>query len=123
MKLALEPLLRSPRFLPGLTIHLSPYFPFSRIAVSTSFYGLALNSGNLSGNLYVNFLITCLIEIPAYLFALLAPYKFGRKKPHAFCMIVGGIALVASIFVVLFGNDGKGSLDLILAALELLTRD
>ncbi|XP_064635336.1 organic cation transporter protein-like isoform X2 [Lineus longissimus] len=76
------------------------------VAISTAFYGLALNSGNLSGDLYINYLVMSLIEVPAYLFALLAPYKLGRKIPHTFCMLLGGVACVASVFVVLFGNDG-----------------
>lgn len=28
------------------------------------FYGLSLNSTNLSGNIYLNFILVCLIEIP-----------------------------------------------------------
>ncbi|KAK7072770.1 hypothetical protein SK128_009598 [Halocaridina rubra] len=35
------------------------------------YYGLSSNSGNLGGNLYVNFILTMLIEIPSYVFSYL----------------------------------------------------
>ncbi|XP_064635698.1 organic cation transporter protein-like isoform X3 [Lineus longissimus] len=74
-------------------------------AVSAAYYGLSLNSGNLSGDIYINYLVTGLIEIPAYIYALFAPMKFGRKYTHAFAMIVGGTACIVSIFPVIFGGS------------------
>ena len=33
------------------------------------YYGLGFNSGNLAGNYYVNFALSGLVEIPAYIMA------------------------------------------------------
>ncbi|MPC20155.1 Organic cation transporter protein [Portunus trituberculatus] len=35
------------------------------------YYGLSSNSGNLGGNIFVNFIATMLIEIPSYVFSYL----------------------------------------------------
>lgn len=43
------------------------------------FYGLSLNSTNLSGNKYLNFVLVCLIEIPGYTLAWISLRKFGRR--------------------------------------------
>ncbi|XP_067627649.1 organic cation transporter protein isoform X2 [Eurosta solidaginis] len=52
------------------------------------FYGLSLNSTNLSGNKYLNFVLVCLIEIPGYTLAWISLRKFGRR-----------IALSGSLFL------------------------
>jgi OCT family organic cation transporter-like MFS transporter 4/5 len=80
---------------------------YFRAAVSAAYYGLSLNSGNLSGDIYTNYLVTGLIEIPAYTYALFAPMKLGRKYPHAFALIIGGTACLATIFPVIFGGPCK----------------
>lgn len=41
-------------------------FIVSRAVNAIVFYGLSLNSTNLSGNKYLNFALVCLIEIPGY---------------------------------------------------------
>ena len=33
------------------------------------YYGLGFNSGNLAGNIYLNFALSGLVEIPAYITA------------------------------------------------------
>lgn len=38
-----------------------------RIAVNMVYYGLSQNSGNLGGNIFVNFIALMLIEIPSYI--------------------------------------------------------
>ncbi|XP_059224881.1 organic cation transporter protein [Stomoxys calcitrans] len=43
------------------------------------FYGLSLNSTNLSGNKYLNFALVCLIEIPGYTLAWISLRKLGRR--------------------------------------------
>ncbi|XP_075169516.1 organic cation transporter protein isoform X2 [Haematobia irritans] len=43
------------------------------------FYGLSLNSTNLSGNKYLNFALVCLIEIPGYTLAWISLKKLGRR--------------------------------------------
>ena len=40
-----------------------------RVINSVVYYGLSLNSTNLSGNKYLNFALVCLVEIPGYTLA------------------------------------------------------
>lgn len=42
-----------------------------RAVCTLVYYGLSSNSGNLGGNIFVNFIATMLIEIPSYVFSYL----------------------------------------------------
>ncbi|XP_049308470.1 organic cation transporter protein isoform X1 [Bactrocera dorsalis] len=55
------------------------------------FYGLSLNSTNLSGNKYLNFVLVCLIEIPGYTLAWICLRKLGRR-----CALSGSLFLCAA---------------------------
>ncbi|XP_064641400.1 organic cation transporter protein-like [Lineus longissimus] len=74
-------------------------------AASTVYYGLSLNAGNLSGNIFVNVALLAAIDLPAAMFILFAPMKFGRKRTHAFSFLLGGTACLATILVVVFGRE------------------
>jgi hypothetical protein len=82
---------------------------YFRGACSMMYYGLSLNSGNLVGDIFINFLVTGLIEYPALGFALVAINPLGRKKPYTFAMLLGGSSCLASIFVAMYGNKSKWS--------------
>lgn len=71
------------------------------------YYGLSLNSGNLVGDIFVNFLVIGLIEYPALAFAIVTINPLGRKKPYSFAMLLGGTSCLASIFVAVFGSVSK----------------
>ena len=71
------------------------------------YYGLTLNSGNLAGNVYLNFFISGAVEFPAYIIAILFIDRLGRKKLHSMCMMLGGVACLSSIFTVLYGGKGN----------------
>lgn len=58
------------------------------------YYGLALNTSNLGGNDYVNFVIAALTEFPAYTFCILALNKLGRRLPLCGSMLIGGISML-----------------------------
>lgn len=67
---------------------------------SGAYYGLSWNTSNLGGgNDYVNFLISGLVEIPAYCFLLLTLNRWGRKLILCGCMFVAGAALVLTILI------------------------
>ncbi|CAB3375688.1 Hypothetical predicted protein [Cloeon dipterum] len=66
---------------------------------SCSYYGLSWNVSNLGGNDYLNFLISGLVEIPAYTFILFALDRLGRKVTLCGSMLVGGCALLLCILV------------------------
>ncbi|XP_064650338.1 organic cation transporter protein-like [Lineus longissimus] len=75
---------------------------FNWFAASTAYYGLSLNSGNLVGDLYVNYVVTAAVELPACVFTYVTLDRLGRKGPHVFSMFLCGIACLTNIFIVLY---------------------
>ncbi|XP_013411039.1 organic cation transporter protein isoform X2 [Lingula anatina] len=73
--------------------------------VSMVYYGLSLNSGNLGGDIFLNFFLSGLVEFPAYCFCFCID-KVGRKGPHVFGMLLGGSACLCTIFVALYADPG-----------------
>lgn len=63
------------------------------------FYGLSLNSVNLSGNIYMNFILGCLIEIPGNTIAWIIMNKIGRKYSLVSSFLLCGITCIAGGFV------------------------
>ncbi|XP_046978850.1 solute carrier family 22 member 3-like [Vanessa cardui] len=53
--------------------------PVYWIATTFIYYGLSINSVSLSGNMYLNYVLTALIEIPGYWTAFLVLDRLGRK--------------------------------------------
>lgn len=78
-----------------------------RLVVSMGYYGLSLNTGNLSGDFYINFLLSGLAEFPAYTLCLLLLDRIGRRKLHVSCMILGGVACICTIFTMLYAGEGR----------------
>ena len=67
------------------------------------YYGITLNAKNLSGNFYLNLLISGLIEIPAILFVIfsISKWEVGRKKilMFTFALCAGLMGFIAAIQV------------------------
>lgn len=63
------------------------------------FYGLSLNSQNLSGNKYLNFILVCLIEIPGLTLAWIAMNKLGRRISLSGSLLICGVTCVCGGFV------------------------
>lgn len=61
------------------------------------YYGLSLNSSNLGGNPFLNFAIAGALEIPAYILTPIICNYLGRIIPFSSCLILGGLALLATI--------------------------
>ena len=78
------------------------YAVLFRLVVSMVYYGLSLNSGNLAGDFYLNIFLSGVVEFPAYTLCLVLLDRVGRKKLHATCMIMGGLACISTIFPVLY---------------------
>lgn len=71
------------------------------------YFGLTLNVGNLVGDVFVNSFVGSLAEIPGYLI-LLVTIKVGRKKPFFILNLIGGAALIASAFLIVYiSNPGQ----------------
>ncbi|KAK3098565.1 hypothetical protein FSP39_020715 [Pinctada imbricata] len=90
---------------------------FNWAVVSMVYYGLSLNSGNLAGDFYLNFFLSGVVEFPAYTLCLVLLDRIGRKKLHASCMILGGLACVSTIFPVLYLDKEYQWVTVILAML------
>ncbi|XP_070506358.1 organic cation transporter protein-like [Chironomus tepperi] len=63
------------------------------------FYGLSLNSINLSGNIFLNFVLGCLIEIPGNTISWITMNKFGRRRSLAASLLICGICCISGGFV------------------------
>ncbi|BFZ09564.1 hypothetical protein BsWGS_12604 [Bradybaena similaris] len=77
---------------------------FNWFAVNFLYNGLSLNLGNLSGSLYLNFLISIPVEAAGFLMCLPLLDRTGRKPLYIAFMFVGGVACLAVNFPVVFGN-------------------
>ncbi|XP_015589763.1 organic cation transporter protein isoform X2 [Cephus cinctus] len=72
---------------------------FNWLVNSGTYYGLSWNSSNLGGNEYLNFVISGLVEVPAYTFLIFTLNRWGRKVILCGCMLMSGVALLATLFV------------------------
>lgn len=88
---------------------------FNWLVVSLTYYGLSLNSGNLGGNLYLNFTLVAVVEFPAYTVCLLLLDRLGRKWLHCISMLVGGVACVSTVFTTIYGGHDLQWLTITLA--------
>ena len=71
------------------------------------YYGLALNSGDLGGDMFMNFFLQTLMDIPANVIVLVLLDKVGRKPLQIWSMIIGGVACLSTIFTIIYGGKGK----------------
>ncbi|XP_031841395.1 organic cation transporter [Nomia melanderi] len=72
---------------------------FNWLVNSGTYYGLSWHVANLGGNDYVNFVISGLVEVPAYTFLIFTLNRWGRKIILCGCMLISGVALLAILFV------------------------
>ncbi|XP_059153490.1 organic cation transporter protein-like [Physella acuta] len=100
----------SPRFMLRLVI-----LCYNWLVSAMVFYGLSLNSGNLAGNIYVNFELMGVVEIIAYCICLVGLNRVGRKFIHITCMVVGGGACLSTIFTVLYAHESLQWINIVLA--------
>ncbi|XP_066974769.1 organic cation transporter protein-like isoform X1 [Macrobrachium rosenbergii] len=72
---------------------------FNWFVNSGVYYGLSLNTGNLGGNDYLNFIISGAVELPAHAITILILDRVGRRLPLCSFLVLGGIALLSTMFV------------------------
>ncbi|CAB4032248.1 solute carrier family 22 member 15-like [Paramuricea clavata] len=78
---------------------------FCWLVTSLVYYGLSFNVDDLAGNIYLNFALSGLVEIPAYLLATILVNKIGRRIPLVLYFTIGGVALLSTLPIVLTGKD------------------
>lgn len=71
---------------------------FCWITCTFLFYGLTLNSVALAGNSYVDFILTSLVEVPAYFATYITVDRWGRRSTQCGWFLLTGVACIASIF-------------------------
>lgn len=61
---------------------------------SFSFYGLALNTGNMAGDFYTNVVVMNLVDVLALLLSILMFNRLGRARTNSLTLVIGGLACV-----------------------------
>ncbi|XP_052811967.1 organic cation transporter protein-like [Mya arenaria] len=85
--------------------------------VAMTYFGLALNSDNLAGNLYLNFGLSAAVEIPAYFLVIYLVDRIGRRWLFTGSMLVGGLACASTVLAIEYEPGGG---DAIVVALAML---
>lgn len=80
---------------------------FCWLANSFIYYGMNINSVSLAGNKYVNYIFVNLVEVPAVYLASYLMEKFGRKKVLCICLLINGVACVATEFIAKDDHVGR----------------
>ncbi|KAK7491562.1 hypothetical protein BaRGS_00017201, partial [Batillaria attramentaria] len=84
-----------------------------------AFYGLALNVGHLSGNIYLNFFLTGITELAVYGLCLGLLDRVGRRLLNSGLMLVAGVSCTLTVFTVLYAS---ASMQWITTALAMVGR-
>ena len=89
-------------------------FLFVRIAVCMAYYGLALNSDGLGSErgILFYFFMQCLMDIPGFLFVVLLIDRIGRRRLLISCMLIGGVACIATMFLTVYGGKGNTNINI-----------
>jgi OCT family organic cation transporter-like MFS transporter 4/5 len=61
------------------------------------YYGISFNIGEFGGDLFVNFALAGLVEVPSYLFTIYAFDYVGRRTLTAILMLFGGVSCLGII--------------------------
>ena len=63
--------------------------------VGLVFYAIALESSNLGGSLYTNFILSSLSDLPGYIICMFSSMYIGRKKAASVSFIIGTVFFLA----------------------------
>ncbi|GFN93715.1 organic cation transporter protein, partial [Plakobranchus ocellatus] len=88
---------------------------FNWSVASIVYYGLSLNVGDYSGDIYLNFFLSSAVEMASYVFCLVVLDITGRKYLLCFSMLIGGNACLATIFPVLYGTEAQDWITMVLS--------
>ncbi|XP_023935715.2 organic cation transporter protein [Bicyclus anynana] len=73
--------------------------PIWWITMTFVYYGLSINSTGLSDTMHLNYILTCAIEIPGYITAVLVLDRIGRKATLSSGYFLSAACNIAYIFV------------------------
>lgn len=63
------------------------------------YYGLSLSAVSIAGDMYVNFVLVSLIEIPGYAVYYVVVDRYGRRKSLCVSLLASGVSCFVYIFV------------------------
>lgn len=63
---------------------------------SLIYYGLSLSTASLSGDPYISFMLSALVEIPGYTLSYISMQKLGRRPSMVGSLVLGGISVIIS---------------------------
>ena len=72
---------------------------YNWLVTTLCYYGLTMTASTLSSNVFLNFTLLILVEIPAAVCCYLLMDRLGRKPILAGCQILSGVACVTAGFV------------------------
>ncbi|GAB0089512.1 solute carrier family 22 member 3 [Sergentomyia squamirostris] len=72
---------------------------FCWMTICFVFYGMSMNSVSVAGDKYVNFIMTCLIEIPGAAICCLLLDRIGRRLVLCISLLLSGAACIIFIFL------------------------
>ncbi len=67
--------------------------------VTLGYYGISLGIGDVGPNLFINFMLVSLVEIPSYLFAYATIDHLGRKTVYVLCILLTGLGCLSAAFL------------------------
>ena len=83
-------------FKPQIILKRSLNMMYQWFSVTMCYYGLTFASVDLLADPYMNFSLSCFIEIPGYLFCIFVMDCWGRRPILSFCQLVSGISCIAA---------------------------
>ncbi|CAH1774398.1 unnamed protein product [Owenia fusiformis] len=70
------------------------------------YYGLSLNTPNFQGDMYLNYFILQIIEVPALIITYFLIFRIGRRWPLCATHVFGGVACVITPFIPMATSSG-----------------
>ena len=68
-----------------------------RFTSSMAYYATSVNTGTLTGDVYLNTFIAGALEFPADIMCVFIIIRFGRRWSLSMGMVVGGIFMIACV--------------------------
>lgn len=69
------------------------------MAINIGYFGLSLNTSNLSGNPFMNCFLSAVAEVPAYIVSIWLLKKFPRRPLLSAFLVIGGGVLLLIQFI------------------------
>ena len=82
-------------------------------SITMCYYGLSFASTSLSRDIFMNFLLSVAIEIPAYILCLFMINYCGRRPVLSFCQIFSGLACMCSAILMEYETPALDTLRLL----------